>query len=853
MAKSPILGGFSTQISPNAADNTTINLNVEVIETKDSKVPGFLRGASGLDLLNSVGSFVLTGGRITSGGGSGYAAGEIITLIADNGEQLVSAVLLVTSVNAGAVTSFTIMDPGLFRVEPTEFTQQHSSGAGIGFSLADPTYDTKGPVRGVKPLNDVLYVVAGAEVWSLSANGVKTHVGDIGDETTPVSMFQNTRQLMIVDGVGAWLVPGGLPLTGGVINNPGGLYAVNDTIVLKAATGVQNAFPELTITAVSDHPVVVFSLSGGGSGYTSATNVATTNIQPQPGNGTGLTINITSVSGGHITGSAVSSGGTGYATGDTGAILGGAGDAWYRVTGQTAGVVTSFILLNVGTSYSVSGAAATHAEPAISVNVGAGFTVDTTAAGAITVATTNSGGHGYVVGAAGFITGGGGDATYLVNAVGPTGSVTAFKITQPGAIVDPALSFTQRSTSGSGSGFILTSPTYGAFVGLVPIIMPFPNPIVGGISDGFGLLVFLNSQFLAASDEEDLSTWRPLSFGVANQSPDNCISLAVLHDEVYLPKENNTEIWNDQGLANFPFGPLSSNHIEFGCVAPFSVAEVDQELIWLSRNDQGEGIVIRVSGYSAEPVSTQALVTEFQTYPNLADAIAYGRQEGQHVYYVITFPEANKTWQFDKTASKLVGYPIWTELAALDKGELNRHWGNCFTPFRTSGQPSTTTTSYQPQSVIITTPTVLSTIGALEGLPSDVSSAVFSIWLDMPDSDPSGIFWSNQTDDTLGSPNPGLQIRIQNDTQGTPQIEVHAFDASSVAIVDATYDFTNWADWVNMLISIDTATQQLQVYANTLVSGSLVETSLTPASITWTSTNPMHFAASQSWHVVDVS
>lgn len=937
MAKSPILGGFSTQRSPNAADNIAVNLGIEIVETKDGKVPGFLFGTSGLDLLNSVGSFVLTGAQISSGGGEDYTVGEIITLIADNGEQLVSATLLVTSVNAGAVTSFTITNPGLFRVEPTLFTQQHASEAGFGFSLSSPTYDTKGPVRGALPLNGVLYVVAGAEVWSVSPNGGKTYIGNVGDQTTPVSMFQNKRQLMIVDGVGAWIVPGGLPLTGGTINAAGGLYAVNDTIALKASSGVQNAFPEVTVKTVSDNPVLTFTVPNGGTGYVtnvsgnytissgtynngtglvtltlsvSAPNVpgqqitvsnltgtgafvalngvylsaagttgttltysaasglgattitggkvavaavTTTNIQPQPGGGTGLTINITAA--GPITAASVTSGGVNYAANDTGVITAGSQDAVYRVVSVAGGVVTALILVNRGTAYATTSAATTKAEPGnLPVNVGVGFTVNLTAvAGAVTAATVATGGHGYVVGATGFISGGGVDATYLISSVGPVGSVNSFIISQPGAIVDPPLSFTQKSTSGSGSGFILTAPTFGAYVGLVPIVMPFPNPMVGGISDGFGLLVFLNSQNLASSDQSDLSTWQPLSFGVANQSPDNCISLSVIHDEVYVLKENNTEIWNDQGLANFPFGPLSSNHIEFGCVAPFSVAHVDQELIWLSRNDQGEGIVIRVSGYSAEPISTQALVNEFQKYANLGDAIAYGRQEGQHVYYVITFPEANKSWQYDKTSSKLAGFPIWTELAAFDNGELNRHWGNCFTPYRTSGQPTTTTTSYQPTSVKLTRPTVLETVDGLSGLPTGVSSLLFSMWLDMPDADGSGIFWSNQTDDSLGATNPGLWMKLQNDTQGTPQFSIKAWDASNAIILNATYDFTNWPNWVNLLISIDTASNKIQVYANTIVSGSLVETHITAASLTWSSTNPIDFPVDQPWHIAAVS
>lgn len=772
MAKSPILGGFATQTSPDAADNDALNLCVEIVETRDGIVPGFLFGASGLDLLNELGP---------------------------------------------------------------------------------------GPGRGGLALNDVLYLASGPEVWSVGANGTSTIVGRIGDQKSPVSMFQNKKQLLIVDGVGAWLVPGGLPLTGGVlgpvlgsVNPGGGLYAVNDTIVLKASSGFQSAYPVATVTAVSNNPVIAFKLPNAGTTYTGASNVATTAIQPQPGGGSGLTINITAVAG-QITAATVTSGGTNYAVNDTGLITVGSQDAVYRVTTEAAGVVTGFILLNRGTAYAVIAAATTKAAPGIATNVGIGFTVDTTAsAGPITGSAVHTGGHGYVVGVAGFIAGGTADATYLVTGVGPIGSVTGFTITTQGAIADPAISFTQKSTSGSGAGFTLTSPTYGAFVGLVPIEMPFPNPVMGGVVDGFGVLVFLNSQNIASSDQEDLSTWQPLNFGVANQSPDNCVTLGVIHDEVYIIKEKNTEIWNDQGLPNFPFGPLSSNHIESGCIAPFSVALAEEELIWLSRNDQGEGIVVKASGYSAVPISTQALVAEFQTYPNLGDAIAYARQEGQHVYYVITFPEADKTWQYDKTSSKLAGFPIWTRLGALDNGQIKRHWGNFFTPFKLSAQPSTTFSAYDPKSVTITSPEVLQTASGLIGLPSSFSSALLSIWVDLPDSDGSGIYFSNQTDDTLGSTNPGLLIKIENDTLGTPQLSIAAFDMSNAPIVGAGYAFTNWADWVNLLISIDTTTQQLQVYANTIVAGALVETLLTPTAISWSSTNPIAPSFTQPWHVSTV-
>ncbi len=76
---------------------------------------------------------------------------------------------------------------------------------------------------------------------------------------------------------------------------------------------------------------------------------------------------------GPITASAKNAGGSGYAPGDTGTILGGSADATYVVDTVTAGAVTTFHLSAVGTKYGNATGAAT------SVSTGGGngaFTVN---------------------------------------------------------------------------------------------------------------------------------------------------------------------------------------------------------------------------------------------------------------------------------------------------------------------------------------------------------------------------------------------------------------------------------------------------------------------------------------------
>lgn len=756
---SPILGGFSTQRSQTAADNEAINLAVEIIETRDGLVPGYLFMMSGLDLLYTVG---------------------------------------------------------------------------------------QGPIRGMLPLNDVLYVVSGNEVYSITANATKTLLGTVNGGTGPVSMFQNKKQLLILDGTGAWLVPGGYPLTGGTTSTNGSLYAIGDTIILQPKDGgTATAYPQIKITGIVNNPAITIKLVNAGTTYNSATGVATGAIQPQTGLGSGLTLNITATNGA-LTSIVLNAGGTNYAVGDTGTIQGGGSQGAYQVTAVTAGVVTAVKLMGAGSGYPSSATGvATARGTAFPSNVGTGLTLNTTAsAGPISAVSINNGGKNYVALNVCTISGGTGDATIQILTVGGNGSVTSFSIITGGAITSPTTEFDQQSTDGSGQNFKLTSPTFGAFRALIPITLPFDSPVVGVVVDGFGLAVFLNQQVIAQSNQEDLSTWPTLQFGTANQSPDNIISIGTQHDEVYVLKEKNAEIWANQGTPNFAFGPLTGAHMSFGIVAPFSAVNADNELIWLTRNDQGQGQFLKTSAYAPKLISTQAQTNEISRYAQISDCIAYSRQEGGHTYYVATFPSANVTWCYDQTASDLAGFPIWTKMAALLNGELNRHWGNAFTTWEGSQAATSTTTAYQAQSVTMLYTNSMQTAAGLNGLISSFSTAVFSVWLYIPDGAAnSGIIFGNQQGGTA----PGIQITVQDDGFGGPQMLVQAWDASSTPIVSASYSFTGWANWVNVLVSIDTVNHKLQVWANTLTANVLVETNLTPTVITWSSSRPIAVLATTPW------
>ena len=211
--------------------------------------------------------------------------------------------------------------------------------------------------------------------------------------------------------------------------------------------------------------------------------------------------------------------------------------------------------------------------------------------------------------------------------------------------------------------------------GLVALTLPFTNPGFAGYQDGFGFVNQIGTQYVFQSNFNDLSTWQALAFGSANGREDNVVATTAFHREMWILKQKSVEVWDNAGLSPFAFQRNTGVFIETGCIAPYSVARAGEALLWLTNNDQGQGLVVMAEGYVPIPVSTHAIDYEIRQLPTITDAFAYVHQEEGHVFYVLTFPTGNLTLALD------VPNRMWHRRAAFENGVLNRHWGSGFAAF----------------------------------------------------------------------------------------------------------------------------------------------------------------------------
>jgi hypothetical protein len=251
---------------------------------------------------------------------------------------------------------------------------------------------------------------------------------------------------------------------------------------------------------------------------------------------------------------------------------------------------------------------------------------------AIATGNISDAGTGYVNGTYQAVPLTGGTGTGATAAITVQGNVvTGVAIDDPGEgyVIGDVLSATTASIGGSGSGFTWTVAT------MAP-------------------------------------AFDPLDIAAKSGSADAIQRVDVVFRTVWPIGTKTTEAWIDTGAADFPLQPLPGVFIEHGCIAPFSVANFDRSAFWLSQDRQGRAVVVQIQGYNVVEISTHAIVTIFQGYAIISDAIGFTFQQNGHVFYVITFPSANATWMVDIQTKQ------WSQWSYCDNnGGQNRHRANC--------------------------------------------------------------------------------------------------------------------------------------------------------------------------------
>ena len=164
--------------------------------------------------------------------------------------------------------------------------------------------------------------------------------------------------------------------------------------------------------------------------------------------------------------------------------------------------------------------------------------------------------------------------------------------------------------------------------------------------DGYFVWVKPDSQIVYISAPLDGNDIDPLDFASAEGSPDNIVAAGVSNGQLWLFGTNTTEVWTNNA-DEFPFVRVSNGVLQYGCLAPQSVVNLENNLFWLGRDVNGTGQVYMSTGTGCKRVSNQAVDYAIKTYGDVSTSTAYGYTMDGHAFYVINFPEAQVSWGYD--------------------------------------------------------------------------------------------------------------------------------------------------------------------------------------------------------------
>jgi hypothetical protein len=195
-------------------------------------------------------------------------------------------------------------------------------------------------------------------------------------------------------------------------------------------------------------------------------------------------------------------------------------------------------------------------------------------------------------------------------------------------------------------------------------------------------VVFIDGYFVFAQNggsdrfwltsQYDGTTIDATDFATAEGSPDSIQSLIADNRELFIFGTETLEVWYNSGDTDNTFQRFQGGFKQHGCVAKDSPARFDNSVIWLSRNDRGDGQVSLLGqGYQPQVVSTPELNYQISTYTNLDQAFGYSYQDEGHEFYVLTFPSDGKTWAYDASTKE------WHQRGHTISNTLSRERYNC--------------------------------------------------------------------------------------------------------------------------------------------------------------------------------
>lgn len=182
-----------------------------------------------------------------------------------------------------------------------------------------------------------------------------------------------------------------------------------------------------------------------------------------------------------------------------------------------------------------------------------------------------------------------------------------------------------------------------------------------------------NQWYISPPEWDGIIAFDPLDIVAMSGGANSIAGLAINNRQIWLfGTSNYTEIWYNVGTPDFTFGRVPGVAVQHGCAATYSIAQWDLMIFWLGLDEAGVQQIYQSSNYAAKIISPPWISAAMAAYAGASAAIGYCYQLNGHVFYVLNYPAADRTWVYDVSEGE---WHVWGWTG--DDGELHRHRSNC--------------------------------------------------------------------------------------------------------------------------------------------------------------------------------
>ena len=160
---------------------------------------------------------------------------------------------------------------------------------------------------------------------------------------------------------------------------------------------------------------------------------------------------------------------------------------------------------------------------------------------------------------------------------------------------------------------------------------------------------------------DDATTWDALNVASAETNPDDILAMAVKDGELWLMGDRSYEVRRVDSDPNNPYSLVGGSANQIGVGAKYSLSSIADNVFWLGSSVAGQNQVFMSNGYSEQRISTHAIEWELDQYKaNTSSAFGFSYQQEGHTFYILTIPQADKTFAYDLATG------MWHERSTRD-------------------------------------------------------------------------------------------------------------------------------------------------------------------------------------------